>query len=351
MSNIEPRMNESKLNSVNKDIENELKELESKLVEYIRTPNKPTNQILEHIFSSGGKRIRPTLFLLCAKILNYQGEFKFPIAAVCEYIHTASLLHDDVIDNSTLRRNKPTVNSVWGDETAVLSGDLIYSAACRLMVKTRNLELIDCFAECIRYMSESELFQLELLWKTNITCEQYEKVVHGKTANLFEASCKTPALLANSSEKIYNLLADYGKNLGFAFQIADDCLDYEGEKNVVGKPVTNDLLEGKITLPLIYALQKDNAKLNLLVNKIIESGEATSEEKMQLVNLVKETGGLQLAIKKAEDYSFLARKNLEELEEIIMAPALEPRGDSTDNIKQAFIALNEITFFALKRKN
>lgn len=323
-------------------IESDLGKLENELVQYLLTPNIPTNQILQHIFSSRGKRIRPALFLLCCQLVSYEGEFKFPIAAVCEYIHTASLLHDDVIDNSTLRRNKPTVNSIWGDETAILSGDLIYSAACRLMVKTRNLELIDCFAECIRYMSESELFQLELLWKTNTTSEQYEKVIHGKTANLFEASCKTPALLNNCSEKVYILLAEYGKNLGFAFQIADDCLDYDSKQEVIGKPVANDLLEGKMTYPLIYALEKGGERLNILVNKIIESGEATAEEKKDLIYYVKTAGGLEAAVKKAENYSSAARKSLEELEEYC---------GFSEPIKNIFSALKEMTFYALQRRN
>lgn len=323
-------------------IQTELNELEGKLVQYLLTPNIPTNQILEHIFSSGGKRIRPALFILCSKIINYDGEFKYPIAAVCEYIHTASLLHDDVIDNSTLRRNKPTVNSVWGDETAVLSGDLIYSAACRLMVKTRSLNLIDCFAECIRYMSESELFQLEMLWKQNTSIEQYNKIVDGKTANLFSASCKTPAYLNENNEKIISLLELYGKNLGFAFQITDDCLDYEGSQQELGKPVACDLLEGKITLPLIYALEKNNNKLNFLVNKIIESNTATLNEKEKLLLLVKETGGLEMALKKANEYASSARSCLKELEQIL---------HSTPIAIQAFNTLNELTHFATVRKN
>lgn len=322
-------------------IENDLLELENKLVHYLMTPNKPTNQILEHIFSSGGKRIRPALFLCASKIINYDGEFKYPMAAVCEYIHTASLLHDDVIDNSTLRRNKPTVNSVWGDETAVLSGDLIYSTACRLMVKTRNLELIDCFAECIRFMSESELFQLDMLWNLDISIEQYMRIVHGKTAFLFEASCKTPALLNNSDKNIYELLAEYGKNLGFAFQIADDCLDYEGNQEILGKPVASDLFEGKITLPLIYALQQKDSKLYALVKNIIETGEATAEEKEQLIFQVKEKNGLKMAIEKAHEF---AERSILALDEICLL---------TQNKSSDFIELIEmmknLTFFALKR--
>jgi octaprenyl-diphosphate synthase len=323
-------------------VESDVRELEGKFVEYLLTQNKPTNQILEHIFSTGGKRIRPALFLLCAKLIGYEGDFKFPIAAVCEYIHTASLLHDDVIDNSTIRRNKPTVNSVWGDETAVLAGDLIYSAACRIMVKTRNLELIDCFAECIRFMSESELFQLEMLWNKNMTFEQYERIVHGKTATLFEASCKTPALLNGNSEQVVTLLSEFGKNLGFAFQIADDCLDYDGKKEIVGKPTGSDLIEGKVTLPLIYSLSENDPELLNLVEKIIEKSEASDIERQNLVTLVKKNLGLQKSLTKAEEYSLKARKNLEELSNLL---------NKKDDFDKIFEALNYIALFAIKRKN
>ena len=326
-------------------ISNDLSSLEKKLVEYLLTPNEPTNQVLSHIFSSGGKRIRPAIFLLCAKVIGYEGENKFPIASVCEYIHTASLLHDDVIDNSTLRRNKPTVNSVWGDETAVLSGDLIYSAACRLMVKTKSLELIDDFAECIRFMSESELYQLELLWKLNTTQEQYERVVSGKTAILFQASAKTPCYLNEENSQISNYFAEYGRNLGFAFQIFDDCLDYEGKQSQLGKPVLNDLLEGKITLPLIYALNTEHVstiKLKNLVTSIIESGVASSQEKEDLLNFVKETEGLEKAFMTAETYSEKAREALTKIENELK---------STSEQHQALDALREITYFVLNRKN
>ncbi|WP_397600063.1 polyprenyl synthetase family protein [Silvanigrella sp.] len=326
-------------------ISDELISLENKLVEYLLTPNEPTNQVLSHIFSSGGKRIRPAIFLLCSKLIGYSGENKFPIASVCEYIHTASLLHDDVIDNSTLRRNKPTVNSVWGDETAVLSGDLIYSAACRLMVKTKSLELIDDFAECIRFMSESELFQLELLWKPNTTIDQYERVIAGKTAVLFQASAKTPCYLKETNTQISNYFAEYGKNLGYAFQIFDDCLDYEGKQALLGKPVLNDLFEGKITLPLIYALNSQHSskiKLNELVNSIIETGEATEQNKETLLSFVIETEGLEKSYKAAENYSKKARDALHKIEKELKL--------NTEQI-HALEALREISYFVLNRKN
>lgn len=295
----------------------DLKTLEPLLVEYLLTPNEPTNDVLRHIFAAGGKRVRPGLFLLVSQLIQYSGAHKMPIAAVCEYIHTASLLHDDVIDNSTLRRGKPTANSIWGDETAVLAGDLIYSAACRLMVKTRSLDLIDTFAECIRFMSESELFQLELLWKNDITEQQYDRVVHGKTAILFEASCKTPGFLSELSEDVCDQLGNYGRHLGFVFQIADDILDYTGNAADVGKNVAADLLAGKATLPVLLALKIEQSQaqgerpLTALVEKTFQQGECSPEELRQIVSLVISTGGVQAARNKAQEHVQQAQKALE----------------------------------------
>lgn len=291
----------------------QLKTLEPLLVEYLLTPNEPTNQVLRHIFSAGGKRVRPALFLLSCQLIGYEGEHKYPISSVCEYIHTASLLHDDVIDNSTVRRGKPTANSIWGDQTSVLSGDLIYSAACRLMARTGSLELIDTFAECIRFMSESELFQLELLWNINTTLAQYERVVLGKTAFLFEASCKTTGYLNKSQSALIDALGGYGNAVGFAFQIADDCLDYEGEASEVGKDLVADLLEGKVTLPVILGMQNvtHGAHLKALVEKIFSSGEASEDDKKSLVNSVIKSGGLAAAKQTAANYVEQAIASLE----------------------------------------
>jgi octaprenyl-diphosphate synthase len=294
----------------------ELKTLEPLLVEYLLTPNEPTNDVLRHIFAAGGKRVRPGLFLLIAKLIQYGGDHRMPIAAVCEYIHTASLLHDDVIDNSTLRRGKPTANSIWGDETAVLAGDLIYSAACRLMVKTRSLELIDTFAECIRFMSESELFQLELLWKSDVTQEQYERVVHGKTAILFEASCKTPAFLADLSPSVCDDLGLYGKHLGFVFQIADDILDYTGDVAEVGKNVASDLLAGKATLPVLLGMAaecrhpENERMLTQGVHRALTQGECTEHELQDIITRVRTNGGVDAARQVANEHAEKARQAL-----------------------------------------
>lgn len=333
-------------------VADDLKSLEPLLVEYLLTPNDPANQVIRHIFASGGKRVRPALFLLTCRFIGYEGPHRFPIASVCEYIHTASLLHDDVIDSSSVRRGKPTSNSIWGDETAVLAGDLIYAAACRLMVKTQSLPLIDTFAECIRFMSESELFQLDLLWKLETTRAQYERVVAGKTAALFEASCRTPGYLAGLPDEITQLLGEYGRNLGFAFQIADDCLDYEGSEEVVGKAIMADLLEGKVTLPLILALANcaREAAFRKTVDAITGSGEATEEEKHLLVEGVHATGGLLEAKSIARSYAQKARDALEEatahLCRITSAP--EPVAPKASDARQSLHGLLE---FVVERKN
>lgn len=310
---------------------NELKELEPKLISYLKTPNVPTNNIIAHIIQSGGKRVRPGLFLLCCDLLGYQDEHRHPIAAVCEYIHTASLLHDDVIDNSPQRRGKPTVGSLWGDETAVLAGDLIYSAACRLMVKTGSLELIDTFAECIRFMSESELYQLQLLWKIDTTTDECLRVVEGKTAYLFGAACQTPAFLAQQSKDTSDALFAFGTSLGFCFQIADDCLDYAPESGTLGKPALSDAFEGKVTLPLILALRTLSGTGRNFIEAILSGNEPRTEENQRaLQDLVVSHGGvsqaLEYADKRAAD-SFAALERLTNKQNNIDVRVLEKLAD------------------------
>lgn len=302
------------------DLTPHMQRLEQSLVEYLLTTNEPTNQVIRHIFSAGGKRLRPLFFLLFSRLFNYEKEHLYPIASVCEYIHTASLLHDDVIDNSTVRRNKPTANSIWGDQTAVLVGDLIYSAACRLMVKTAHLELIDTFAECIRLMSECELFQLDVLWKPEVSEQDYFKIVGGKTAILFEASCKTPGFLAGASREVVDAAGDFGRNLGIAFQISDDCLDLEGNEKELGKSVMADLLEGKVTLPFILGMKSETPAADQLKTNLQQLFSATSDHQQISERLMQElqaSGGLELAkqmaeayLKKAEDALTLIEKKV-----------------------------------------
>ena len=319
---------------------------EKNITKYCKTPNESVNQIIAHIFEAQGKMIRPLVFTLISDLIGYKDEeFRDSISAVCEYIHTASLLHDDVIDNSQLRRNQKTVNSIWGDETAILSVDLIYSTACRLMVKTQNLELIDSFAECIRYMSESELFQLECLKKMTVNEEDYFQIIDGKTACLLGASAKSSGILKKIPKEDILILEEFGKNLGFAFQIKDDCLDYEGSLSKLGKPVLTDLSEGKLTLPIILGLQSQDTQASLelktCVEAIFHKGSPKDEDYTKILSLLSKTKSLETSLEKSLDYIDKAKLALEHIYK---------KYSRCEEGEKAYLALLSLCDFIIKRE-
>lgn len=233
----------------------EIGELQERILDFIPSESLITRQVLDHLLSGRGKLIRPALFFYCCRMINYRGDHKIPIAAVCEFVHSASLLHDDVIDNSSLRRNKPTANKIWGDEASVLVGDLIYSRASELMAEAGSLELVETFARAIRLMSEGELLQLQHIFNLEITEQQYLRIVENKTAVLVSACCRAAGLLARADGSTLSALSNYGRSVGLAFQLVDDALDYRAEDGQLGKPTGHDLVEGKITMPLIRLRQ------------------------------------------------------------------------------------------------
>ncbi|MFK7828108.1 MAG: polyprenyl synthetase family protein [Oligoflexales bacterium] len=229
----------------------DLQLLKPLLKNYLAAKTESGDEILQHVFASEGKLVRPAMFFLVSRMLCYRGKHLMPIAAVCEYVHTASLLHDDVVDNSQLRRNKPTSNSIWGDEAAVLVGDLIYSTASELMANTGYLEVVKVFASSIKKMSEGELLQLEHLYSLEISQETYFAILGGKTAVLMGAACRAAGILAEANKDQKEALEGFGYSLGVAFQLIDDALDYRSSQNIFGKEIHTDLYEGKVTLPLI----------------------------------------------------------------------------------------------------
>ena len=226
-------------------------ELSNRISSYVPTETASARAILDHVLGSGGKRIRPALFFMSADVVGYRGEHLFPIAAVPELVHTASLLHDDVVDHSVLRRGRPTANSVFGDTASVLVGDVICSTASELMAATGNMEIVKTFARAIRLMSEGELLQLENLFRPTVAEATYLRILTCKTAILIEAACKTAGLLANSPASWVAALATFGHEVGVAFQLIDDALDYTGAADLIGKATLSDLPEGKLTLPVI----------------------------------------------------------------------------------------------------
>lgn len=269
-----------------KPVSADLEYLDKTILDFIPHETETAKSVLEHVFDGGGKRIRPALFFLCCRLFSYRGDQLYPISAVCEFVHTASLLHDDVIDNSTLRRNKPSANSVWGDQASVLVGDLIYARASELMAATGSIDIVSTFARAIRLMSEGELYQLESTCDLRKANEHYFRTIYCKTAALIAASCKSAAILANAPANQIEALEKFGESLGTAFQLVDDALDYIGSREVFGKSTLSDLKEGKITYPVFSLVDcVDKTELAKL-KEILAKQTASSDDVLYVKSLV-----------------------------------------------------------------
>lgn len=256
-------------------------------------------KIGHHIIESGGKRMRPLLALLSANALNYQGDNHIRLATVIEFLHTATLLHDDVVDSSDMRRGKTTANAKWGNEPSVLVGDFLYSRAFQILVKTQNLDVMATLSNATCIIAEGEVLQLMNVKNPNVTEEQYMDVIYGKTAKLFEASTQCGALLSTDNQALITASADYGKNLGLGFQIMDDILDYEGDAATMGKNVGDDLAEGKPTLPLIQAMKNGSDAETKLIKQAIRKGGLEDITKIQ--QIVHDSGALAYCKQKANE--------------------------------------------------
>ncbi len=232
------------------------------------------NQIGEYIINAGGKRIRPSLLLLFTKAFGYQGELHHSLAAVVEFIHTATLLHDDVVDESALRRGQPTANALFGNAASVLVGDFIYTRAFQMMVSADNMRVMQVMANATNVIAEGEVLQLMNMRDPSVTEERYMAIIHAKTAALFEAAAMLGALVAGAPESGIAAAATYGRQFGTAFQLIDDALDYSGNIDNIGKNLGDDLREGKMTLPLIRLMQTGTEEQRRLVRHAIENGNA-----------------------------------------------------------------------------
>ena len=248
-------------------------------------------QISRYIVAAGGKRLRPALLLLMCGALGYKGEQRFNLAAVVEFIHTATLLHDDVVDESTLRRGRETANEAFGNPASVLVGDFLYSRAFQMMVDAGDMRIMRTLAEATNVIAEGEVQQLMNMHDANLSQNEYLRVIRSKTAKLFEACARIAALLASSTPAVEAACADYGQALGTAFQVIDDVLDYDGDVSEMGKNLGDDLREGKVTLPLIIAMQRGTAQERDILRQAIESG--GTEKMTEIVSIVQSTGALE----------------------------------------------------------
>lgn len=250
-------------------------------------------EVSRYIISSGGKRLRPALLLLVCGALGYRGPQRFNLAAVVEFIHTATLLHDDVVDESTLRRGRATANEHFGNPASVLVGDFLYSRAFQMMLDAHDMRVMEILADATNVIAEGEVMQLMNMHDPGLDEAAYLQVIRSKTAKLFEASARLGAVLSGAPPALEQACADYGQALGTAFQVIDDVLDYAGAAEEMGKNLGDDLREGKVTLPLIAAMRRADPEQLALVRRAIETGDL--DELDHIVAIVRSTGALDVA--------------------------------------------------------
>ncbi|WP_422132924.1 octaprenyl diphosphate synthase [Endozoicomonas sp. ALD040] len=279
------------------------------------------SKIGQYIIQSGGKRLRPLLVLLTAGATGFRGQDHIPLAAIIEFLHTATLLHDDVVDQSDLRRGRDTVNALWGNAPSVLVGDFLYSRAFQMMVSLDNMKLLKILSDATNIIAEGEVMQLMNINDASVTEEQYMDVIRCKTAMLFEASTHTAAILSNVDSRVEQSLRDYGNHLGMAFQLVDDLLDYEGNSEDMGKNLGDDLAEGKPTLPLIFTLSQGTPEQKALVREAIEQGGLDKID--QIVEAVRTCGALNYTSRIAREQSEKAIACLQALPDSEYRDAME----------------------------
>ncbi len=267
--------------------------------------------LARHLIDSGGKRLRPLLTLAAARMGGYQGHLHVNLAAAVEFIHTATLLHDDVVDESALRRGKVSANIVWGNKPSVLVGDFLFSRAFELMVETGEMAVLGILARASSVIAEGEVMQLKSANNLATDEEHYLRVVRAKTAALFSAAAESGALLANPSDAYVAALRTYGDNLGIAFQLVDDALDYSGRQALMGKSVGDDFREGKVTLPVILAHARADDAARRFWQRTIETGPQSESDLDRAITLVEETGAISETMSRARAYADLACKALE----------------------------------------
>ncbi len=271
------------------------------------------NQVAEYIITSGGKRLRPVLVLLAAGATGYRGEWHHELAAVVEFIHTATLLHDDVVDESGLRRGRATANALFGNAASVLVGDFLYSRAFQMMVGVGRMRVMEVLSDATNVIAEGEVLQLMNCNNADVTEQDYLHVIRYKTAKLFEAAARLGAILGDAGEQVEAALAAYGMHLGTAFQLIDDVLDYSGDHHEIGKNVGDDLAEGKPTLPLIYLLERGTPDQVALVRSAIEQGGLDHFDR--ILGDIRTSGALDYARQRAGEETALALAALECLPE------------------------------------
>ncbi len=289
----------------------DLKEVDSVIRDRLQSEVVLIRQVADYIIGSGGKRLRPALVILSSRACGYSGTHHYQLAAVVEFIHTATLLHDDVVDDSDMRRGRATANSAFGNAAAVLVGDFLYSRAFQMMVGVQNMRVMEVLADATNTIAEGEVMQLLHVHNADVTEEDYLRVIRAKTAKLFEAAGRLGAILTGAGPEREKALADYGTHLGTAFQLVDDILDYSGQLAQTGKNVGDDLSEGKTTLPIIHAMRRGNPRQAGIIRDALVNGGLDDFE--EVVEAMRETGALDYTRRQAENSAKAAKDAIREL--------------------------------------
>lgn len=310
------------IRDLSRDIQKELDAVEEELNEFTKSPNKIVSEISSYLFKNAGKRIRPALLILCSKLCGYSGDEHITMSSLVETIHTASLLHDDIIDNSNTRRGQESVHTKWGPNITVLLGDYLYIKTISNSLKSRHRQIVQILTDVSSKMIGGELNEYYVSWNLDIDEHNYLDIINEKTASLFSASCQIGGILGNAQDKKEKILADFGTNLGMTFQIIDDLLDYSGDKKTMGKPVLSDLREGRITLPLIYTLQNDGKKNRSRILDLLKKKELDKSSLEEILHTVQSNGALDYTYRKAEEFSIYSKELLQQLPPSVHRDAL-----------------------------
>ena len=299
-------LKEQILESVRQD----LADIEVALTENLQPHLPLVSQVAKYIMFSGGKRIRPLLMILSARLCGYEGDYDKTLSVVFEYLHAATLLHDDVVDDADVRRGNPVAHSIWGTPATVLVGDFLLARSIAIAVETDSVPIIDVLAHTTAQMSEGEIHQLLHRGDLAIDEADYMEVIGRKTAFLIQSACRVGALLAGAPAEQVEALSEYGYSLGIAFQMADDLLDYTADTAVLGKPVGTDLREGKLTLPIIHALQRASQEDRNHMEIIIRDTDVTEKDFKMVVRLIRQYGGIEFTKERAQKHIDQAKGSL-----------------------------------------
>ena len=295
-------------------LKSSLKRVEREISKNIKDEEKLITLTASHLIKAKGKKIRPLLTLIVSKMLNYKGNADVTLAVCIEFIHNATLLHDDVIDTGKIRRGKLSANQIWGNKVSVLVGDYLLSRAFKLMVKNKSLKLLEILSQTSLILARGQIQDVGNNQNVNLTEKKYLSIIDAKTAELFRISCFLPTIITDQDKKTQKIFNDFGFNFGMAFQLSDDVLDYFGDSSKMGKSVGKDFFEGKVTYPVIHCFKKSNKKSKKIIAKLFFKRKRSKKDLAVLINLMKKTNTYKSSIEFVRKYAEKAKTNINKFE-------------------------------------